>query len=323
MLACTCSLLPQPLWAAVAEVAFLAERNFWLLTLLAEVLCILTLAIFIYQLGHSRLRIESETNASVSSNKLVRFIREAVEQLYEVAAQLRSTTRPHNNRPAGQLDEDGRGVVKGRAELPEAARHGIEDINLARFEAKLRKLTELTKRLYEERKALGTNSIAATRYYLPLDLGGEQLAVSALSVYRVLLATQLVAEPSMPTNIRRAIKLHGTLVPVIDLGSRLGRQPIEIGRDTRIVILDISKGESLHLIGVLADAVGKVLDIPPAAIEPLSARSPQGCHDLSFGTAKANDHSVTLLDLGRLHSATVRPLLRPTIRTLGPQETLQ
>lgn len=258
VLACTCSLRPQPLWAAVAEAAFLAERNFWLLMLLAEVLCILMLAIFIHQLGRSRPRIEGETNVSVSSNKFVRFIREAVEQLNEVAAQHRSTTMSHNSCPAGQRGDDGRGGVKGRAELPEATRHGIEDINLARFEAKLRKLTELTKRLHEERKALGTDSMAATRYYLPFDLGGEQLAVSALSVYRVLLATQLVAEPSMPTNIRRAIKLHGTLVPVIDLGTRLGRQPIEIGRDTRIVILDISKGESLPLIGVLADAVGKV-----------------------------------------------------------------
>lgn len=323
VLACTCSLQPQPLWAAVAEAAFLAERNFWLLTLLAEVLCILMLAIFIHQLGRRHPRIEGETNASVRSNKLVRFIREAVEQLYEVAAQLRSTTRPHNNRPAEQRDEDGRGGVKGRAELPEATRHGIEDINLARFKAKLRKLTELTKRLHEERKALGTDSMVATRYYLPFDLGGEQLAVSALSVYRVMLATQLIAAPSMPRKIRRAIKLHGTLVPVIDLGSRLGRQPIEIGRDTRIVILDISKGESLHLIGLLVDAVGKVLNIPPAAIEPLSARSPQGCHDLNFDTAKANDRSVTLLDLGRLHSATGRPRLRPTIRVSGPQETLQ
>lgn len=212
----------------------------------------------------------------------------------------------------------------------EMTRSGIRDVSLAQLDAKMRKLTELITRLHEERQALGpsttletSGSTTANRHYLSFTLGDEQFAVSTLSIHGVVEAVQLVAEPSMPPKIRKAIRLRGTLVPVIDLGARIAGQPIEIGWSTRIIILEVASGDSLHMIGVLVDTVGKVLEIAPTAIEPPPVSSSEVRHDLRLGTAKTDNRTVTLLDIGRLLSANGRPLLNSAIRTHEQRETLQ
>jgi hypothetical protein len=71
-------------------------------------------------------------------------------------------------------------------------------------------------------------------------------------------------KPSIPTKLRRAIRLRNALVPVIDLGAHFGGRPIKVGSGTSIVILKVTSGDRMQMIGVVVDAVGKVLEIPPS-----------------------------------------------------------
>ena len=197
----------------------------------------------------------------------------------------------------------------------EATRSVTRAKTLSKLADNMSKLSELANRLQEQRRALSRNttapsltledsaSPAESRHYLSFALGDEQFAISTLSIHGVVEATQLIAEPSMPPKVRKAIKLHGALVPVIDLGAHLGGQPIEIGWSTRIILLEVTSRERLQIIGVVVDTVGKVLEIAPADIQPPTASDSQIRNDFALGTVTLDSRPITLLDIGRGLSA--------------------
>jgi chemotaxis signal transduction protein len=184
----------------------------------------------------------------------------------------------------------------------------IRDKDLTELAAEMRKLAGLTSRLADKRQTLrhtatgpllATDNTTPNRHYLSFALGGEPFAVSMLSVYAIVDASQLITKSGMPPKFRRAIRLRNALVPVIDLGSHLGGQPIKIGWSTSIVILEVSNGDRMQMIGVVVDAVGKLLEIPAAEIDPPVTCDSKIRNDFTFGTVMINNHRVTLLDIER------------------------
>lgn len=137
------------------------------------------------------------------------------------------------------------------------------------------------------------------RHYLSFSLGDEQFAVSSQNIHSVVEATRLIAEPSIPPKIRQAIRLQGALVPVIDLGARFGGQAIELGRSSRIVVLEAPSGEHLQLIGALVDSVGDLLELPAVEIEPPAVSGSRIRDDFTQGTLMLDNRRVTLLDISR------------------------
>ena len=213
----------------------------------------------------------------------------------------------------------------------EATRSVTRAKTLSKLADNMSKLSELANRLQEQRRALSRNttapsltledsaSPAESRHYLSFALGGEQFAISTLSVYGAVEATQLIAEPSMPPKVRKAIKLHGALVPVIDLGARFGGQPIEIGWSTRIILLEVTSRERLQVIGVVVDTVGKVLEIAPADIQPPAASDSQIRNDFALGTVTLDSRPITLLDIGRGLSAHELVALRSAAQAVAQE----
>lgn len=190
----------------------------------------------------------------------------------------------------------------------EATRHVIRDKALTELVAKIRIMAELTSRLHDKRQILNhipigplsaSDNTTPHKHYLSFTFGDEQLAVSTLSICGVVEATQLITESSMPSKLRRAIRLRDALVPVIDLGAQLGGQPIEIGWGTSIIILEVTSRDRLQMIGVVVHAVGKVLEILPEEIDPAAASDSKIRNDFTLGTVTVNNHRVTLLDIGR------------------------
>lgn len=139
--------------------------------------------------------------------------------------------------------------------------------------------------------------------HLLFTIGDQRCAVSTLNVTDILIASRLSPEPSMPPSMRGVIDLHDARVPVIDLATRIGGEPIKIGWNTRIVILDIVHEDRQDMIGVLADTVGEIVSITPMNIEsPPTSIAHVRC-DLIQGMGKVDGRAVILLDIGRGLSA--------------------
>ena len=234
----------------------------------------------------------AKSQAEAEPEDLTRFIRDAIEQLDGIATALHKAIPKARQAP-------GQAAPSAAAEEVSAGQLDTLDQSASRTDS-----LPLTSRIRDEKQALKRNAVdpggpERNRHYLTFTLGDEQFAVSTENIQMVVEAVRLVAEPSTPPKIRQAIRLQDALVPVIDLGACFGGQPIELGRGSRIVILEVPSGNRSHLIGAVVDRVGEVLQLPPVQIEPPAASGNRIRDDLTLGTLKLDNHPVTLLDISR------------------------
>jgi purine-binding chemotaxis protein CheW len=142
--------------------------------------------------------------------------------------------------------------------------------------------------------------------YLTFMLGGETFALGILAIKEIIEYGQLTEVPRMPASIRGVINLRGSVVPVIDLAARFGKQPTAVGRRTCIVILEVhsdgSEDDSHQVIGVMVDAVNEVLDIPATEIEPPPSFGAKIRADFIQGMGKVEGKFVILLNADRVLS---------------------
>lgn len=115
----------------------------------------------------------------------------------------------------------------------------------------------------------GQTMIDEEQQYLTFLLGGEMFAIAILNIKEIIEYGSLTEVPMMPSFIRGVINLRGSVVPVVDLSARFGRNKTEVSRRTCIVILEVAgSDESMLDIGVVVDSVSEVLEIPRNEIEP-------------------------------------------------------
>ena len=140
------------------------------------------------------------------------------------------------------------------------------------------------------------------RQYLTFMLNGEVFAIGILAIKEIIEYGNLTEVPRMPGFIRGVINLRGAVVPVIDLGSRFGKQPSIVSRRTCIVIIEIEHENEPQVVGVMVDAVNEVLDIAPAEIEPAPSFGAKIRADFIRGMGKVEGRFVIILDVDRVLS---------------------
>lgn len=138
--------------------------------------------------------------------------------------------------------------------------------------------------------------------YLTFMLGGETFAIGILRIKEIIEYGQLTEVPRMPDFIRGVINLRGSVVPVIDLGARFGKQPANISRRTCVVIIEIDHEGEQQVIGVMVDAVNEVLDIPPEQVEPAPNFGANIRADFIQGMGKVEGKFVIILNVNHVLS---------------------
>ena len=142
----------------------------------------------------------------------------------------------------------------------------------------------------KERRQLLRFTLGTALYGVPIELVREILQVSAMT-----------AVPMMPSFVRGVMNLRGSVVPVFDLGLRVGLAPTPIGRRTCVVILEAPNadgGTQCH--GVLVDAVHEVLDIATRDVEPVPALGTRAAPQFISGVARVLNQSLELVDVERV-----------------------
>lgn len=106
---------------------------------------------------------------------------------------------------------------------------------------------------------------------LRFAVGDERYAVRIDAVREILEVTRSTPLPLMPSFVRGVMNLRGAVVPVIDLGARLGLAVTTVGRRSCVVIVETSGNADMPAmrLGMLVDAVYEVFDVQPAALEPV------------------------------------------------------
>lgn len=146
---------------------------------------------------------------------------------------------------------------------------------------------------------------ATAGQYLTFVLGGEIYALGILNIKEIIDYGHLTEVPMMPSFVRGVINLRGSVVPVVDLAARFGKESTQIAKRTGIVIVETNNGLDeavIQDIGIIVDAVNEVVDIAQQEIEPPPSFGTGIRPDFISGMAKRNDRFVILLNVNKVLS---------------------
>jgi purine-binding chemotaxis protein CheW len=143
--------------------------------------------------------------------------------------------------------------------------------------------------------------------YLTFALAGEVYALPILDITEIMEFRSLTVVPMMPDFLRGVINLRGRVVPVVDMAARFGRGHTEVARRTSIIIIETPNvgGEgqtATSNMGIMVDAVNKVVHLDGDEIEPPPAFGAGIRSDFISGMAKYNDQFVIILDVSHVLS---------------------
>lgn len=136
---------------------------------------------------------------------------------------------------------------------------------------------------------------------LRLAVGPRMYAIPIERVREILKVSQFTVLPLMPRFVRGVMNLRGAVVPVIDLGARLGGDATALARRTCVVIVEQRSADgTAQTLGVLVDAVHEVVEASGADIEAVPALGTEIASEFLAGMARLRGEIVPVLALERV-----------------------
>ncbi len=138
--------------------------------------------------------------------------------------------------------------------------------------------------------------------YLTFRLGSEFYAVNIVTVREIFEYGEITAMPMMPEFICGAINLRGRAVPVIDLAKRMQQGAAEFSNRACIVIVEMHYNDTKMDVGVIVDAVSRVIDLSDSEIDNTPTFGGNIRTDFITGLGKVEDKFVIILNMEKVLS---------------------
>ncbi len=127
-------------------------------------------------------------------------------------------------------------------------------------------------------------------------LDGGLFTLPVLRVREIVRVAELTRIPQAPPHVRGVQNLRGTVLPVLEVRTRIGLGPAALGAQSRIVVAE-AQG---RLVGLLVDAVVRVASVPQKDIAPPPPEVGPELSSYVVGTASIAGSTSLLLDLDGL-----------------------
>jgi len=109
-----------------------------------------------------------------------------------------------------------------------------------------------------------TQGAGARRELIAFRIGDQEFCVDIMMVREIRGWTPATPLPRTPAFVKGVINLRGAVLPIIDLGGRLGLTTSE--PTARHVIMVVKIGD--RTLGLLVDAVSDIINITDDAVQP-------------------------------------------------------
>jgi len=149
---------------------------------------------------------------------------------------------------------------------------------------------------------MSTSAAGPVSQYLSFFIAGEECALGILQVREIIEYDTVTRVPGAPPWVRGVTNLRGSVLPVIDLALKLGLPQSAAHRRSCIVVAEVSFQSEKLVLGVLADAIGQVVELGPTEVEPPPAFGSPVRMDYLVGMGRAGKKFILLLDMDRLLS---------------------
>lgn len=149
----------------------------------------------------------------------------------------------------------------------------------------------------------GEDTVDGGQQYLVFSLSRVRYAIDILQIREIIEFGQLTEVPMMPRSVRGVINLRGSVVPVIDLSARFGKEATLIRRLTCVIIVEVEFESKFQVVGLMVDGVNEVMDIVADDVESAPSFGTLISPEFILGMAKVADGGfITILDLKRVLS---------------------
>jgi purine-binding chemotaxis protein CheW len=135
--------------------------------------------------------------------------------------------------------------------------------------------------------------------YVTFALSGIELGIDVLGISQIIEYVEPSPMPHLPPVVCGVIDHQGHAVPVVDLARKLG---LEVRPATRRSCILIVESREAGLLGLLADSVREVIDVPAEEVLPAPTLGGSVRADYLLGVGKAGSRLVLLIDPARLLS---------------------
>jgi purine-binding chemotaxis protein CheW len=150
------------------------------------------------------------------------------------------------------------------------------------------------------------SSDASSSRVVIFRIGADLYAVDVQGVERVARYQTPRVLPRLPAWIEGVIELEGRLIPVVDLRRRLTATAMDVGAQTRLLIITMEHDWCAMIVDQVLDVrayTSEELAPPPALVRSLDGA-------LVRGTLRRGDALVLVLDTARIFSADEQPALQ-------------
>ncbi len=137
---------------------------------------------------------------------------------------------------------------------------------------------------------------------LTMALQGSMFAIEAVYVREILDLVPITEVPGAELAVHGLINVRGRVVPLADLRLRFGMPPAAATIDTRIVVIDVEIDGDVTTVGIRADKVYEVTELPGSALEETPRLGLLWQPDFIQCFGKRGDDFIAVLDIGRMLS---------------------
>lgn len=136
-------------------------------------------------------------------------------------------------------------------------------------------------------------------HIIAFKLGEEDFCVRTSAVREIRGWAKCMPLPNAPDYIRGVINLRGRVIPILDLGRRLGRDVIETTDRSAIIVTELGPS----IIGLLVVEVTDMLNVPTDAMQPAPDLGNVEAPAFLEGIFALENGMTSILDPAAIHRA--------------------
>lgn len=132
--------------------------------------------------------------------------------------------------------------------------------------------------------------------YLTFWTEKQLFAIPIADVVQIIQFQSITEIPEFPYYAKGIINLRGSIIPIVDMRLRFGKEEIPYDDHTCTIVTNIAD----QLIGLVVDGVEEVTDIEPEEISAPPAMNGDSASSYLTGVAKHEDRVILILDTRKI-----------------------
>jgi purine-binding chemotaxis protein CheW len=133
---------------------------------------------------------------------------------------------------------------------------------------------------------------SAARELISFRVGDQEFCVDIMSVREIRGWSPATPLPGSARSVLGVINLRGAILPIIDLSTSVGRDPVVPNGRHVIIVVEVGK----KLVGLLVDAVSDILTVTHEMIQPTPDMAESAGDTFTRGILAIEGRMICLID---------------------------